>query len=74
MELEWYYHGCWHQRWSAKYELRSTGPKLVPLLATRYLYGGRSAWALRVGIYQYESQIAIFWGLDLPLDLPELSE
>ena len=33
-----------------------------------------SAWALRVGIYQYESQITIFWGVDLPLDLPELSE
>ena len=26
-----------------------------------------SAWALRVGIYQYESQIAISWGIDLPL-------
>ena len=26
--------------------------------------------ALRVGIYQYESEIAIFWGVDLELDLP----
>ena len=86
-ELELNYHGCWHQRWSAKYELRSTGPKLVSLLATRWLYQGDrsatwsatwSAWALRVGIYQYESQIVISWGVDLPLDLPpglsELSE
>ena len=43
------------------------------------ILGGRAAtWstqALRVGIYQYESQIAIFWWwVDLPLDLPELSE
>ena len=29
MELESNYHGCWHQRWSAKYWLRSTGPKIV---------------------------------------------
>ena len=41
---------------------------------------GRSAtWSgtcsARVGIYQYESQIAIIqWGIDLPLDLPEVSE
>ena len=40
--------------------------------------GGRSAtWSvctLRVGIYQYQFQITILWGVDLPLDLPELSE
>ena len=31
MELDWNYHSCWHQRWSFKYELRSTRPKLVQL-------------------------------------------
>ena len=40
--------------------------------------GGRSAtwsvWTLRTGIYQYQFQITILWGVDLPLDLPELSE
>ena len=37
-----------------------------------------SDWALRIGIYQYESQITVFQGVNLPLDLPpglpELSE
>ena len=39
-------------------------------------YATWSAWVLRVGIYQYKSQIAIFcvWGVDLPLELPELSQ
>ena len=36
--------------------------------------GGRSAtwyaWVLWLGIYQCESQIAIFWWVDVPLDLP----
>ena len=42
------------------------------------LQGGRSAtwsaWAHWVGIYQCQFQIAILLGVDLPLDLPELSE
>ena len=36
--------------------------------------GGRSTtWSAWVGIYQYESQIIILWGVDLPTDLLQLS-
>ena len=78
MELEWNYHGCWHQTWSVKYELRSTGLNLFPLLAMRCLYWGVDLpiWA-QVSWTQVSSTLGHempLWGVDLPMvGLPNMS-